>query len=320
MSDISISSDGRDAPNEFLAKAEAGENGGARTFWTANHLFLRDPTVLSAMMLRHTERMGAALMAVSPLTKHPVQIAMDAMTLNEWYPGRVSLCLGVGAPADLAAVGLDAKRPLKMIREALLLIRGLLSGETVSVEGESYSVKGRRLARDGGEIPLIVAASGPQMLELAGAEADGVLISAGSSAPFVRQTLEHVHRGAKGRKVRVHGLVYASVEDTERAANDRLRRILAILLRGAHHKPNLDIAGSILDQAALNEAVLKEDWATAEGLITDDIVRRHAASGSPLDVKHRLADYHAAGLDEIVIAGTRDGEQIANILKARGNR
>lgn len=317
MFDISVSSDGRDPPSEFLEKAIAAERGGARTFWTANHLFLRDPSVLNAIMLQHTKRIGAALMAISPLTKHPVQIAMDAMTLHEWFPGRVTLCLGVGAPADLAAVNLGAERPLKSIRESLLLVRGLLSGETVSFDGETFSVKSRRLAREARDVPIVLAASGPQMLELAGAEADGVLISAGASAPFVAQTLEHVHRGAKGRKVRTHGLVYAAVDQDASAANDRLRRILAILLRGAHHKPNLDSVGSKLDQSVLNQAVLDEDWKRAEALITDDIVRKHAASGSPTDVGRRLADYHAAGLDEIVVAGVRNGDQITNILKAR---
>jgi 5,10-methylenetetrahydromethanopterin reductase len=59
-----------------------------------------------------------------------------------------------------------------------------------------------------------------------------------------------------------------------------------------------------------------EDWGRAEALITDDIVRKHAASGRPEDVRARLSTYHAAGLDEIVIAGARDGKQIARILAA----
>ena len=283
-------------------------------FWVANHLFLRDPVTLAALMLSNTTRMGAALMAVSPLTQHPVQVAMAAATLAESFPGRVTLCLGTGAPADLKAIGLDGTKPLKAMREALQLIRALLAGDTVRFEGETVSVNARRLVTGNTPIPLILAASGPQMLELAGAEADGVLISAGSSVQFVERTLESVHRGAKGRKVRTHALVYSAVDDTEKAANDRLRRTLAILLRGPHHKANLDAAGSVLDQAALNEAVLAEDWERAQSMITDDIVGRHAASGSTVQVKERLAAYHAAGLNEIVIAGARDGDQITKIL------
>jgi 5,10-methylenetetrahydromethanopterin reductase len=314
LSDISISSDGRDTPSAFNEKVAAAESGGALMFWVANHLFLRDPVTLAALMLSNTTRMGAALMAVSPLTQHPVQVAMAAATLAESFPGRVTLCLGTGAPADLKAIGLDGAKPLKAMREALQLIRALLAGDTVRFEGETVSVNARRLVTGNTPIPLVLAASGPQMLELAGAEADGVLISAGSSVQFVERTLESVHRGAKGRKVRTHALVYSAVDDTEKAANDRLRRTLAILLRGPHHKANLDAAGSVLDQAALDEAVLAEDWERAQSMITDDIVGRHAASGSTAQVKERLAAYHAAGLNEIVIAGVRDGDQITKIL------
>jgi 5,10-methylenetetrahydromethanopterin reductase len=315
LPDISISSDGRDAPSAFADKIAAGETGGAATLWIANHLFQRDPVTLAALALARTARMNVALMAINPFTTHPVQAAMAAATLDEIYPGRVTLCLGVGAPADLKAVGLDATKPLKAMREALGAIRGLLQGETVRFAGDLYQINDRRLATGGRAVPLVLAASGPQMLELAGAVADGVLISAGTSVEFVRQTLERVHHGAKGRKVRAAGLVYSSIDDHPATANDRLRRVLAILLRGAHHQANLALAGSVLDQAALNAAVLAENWPRAEALIGDDIVRRHAASGSAGEVKARFAAYHAAGLDEIVISGARDGDQITRMLR-----
>lgn len=314
MSDISISSDGRDTPELFRTKIAAGEAGGASTLWIANHLFLRDPTALAGLALSQTTRLRVALMAINPFTMHPVQAAMAAATLDELFPGRVVLCLGVGAPADLKAVGIDASKPLKAMREALEAVRSLLNGETVKLAGDSFRIDNRRLATGGRPVPLVLAASGPQMLELAGATADGVLISAGTSVQFVEKTLDHLHRGAKGRKVRTHALVYSAVDDEEAKAHDRLRRILAILLRGGHHAANLLAGGSVLDQAALNDAVIAEDWARAEAMITDDIVRRHAASGNSEQVGARLKAYHSAGLDEIVIAGARDGDQITRIL------
>jgi 5,10-methylenetetrahydromethanopterin reductase len=152
------------------------------------------------------------------------------------------------------------------------------------------------------------------MLELAGVAADGVLLSAGTSVEFVKQSIERVHRGAKGRPVRTHGVVYAATNQDEKLAHDRLRRVLAILLRGSHHAPNLELGGSVLDQSALNEAVRSEDWVRAEALITDEIVRHHAASGRPEQVRERLAAYRTAGLDEIVLSGIRDGIQLTEIM------
>lgn len=318
MFDLSVSSDGRDTPEQFLEKLEIAERCGARSLWVANHLFLRDPVSLAAVSLTRTSRIKVALMAVSPFTVHPVQAVMAAATLDELFPGRVTLCFGVGAPADLNALSIDGSKPLKVMREALKISKALLAGETVKFEGAHYSVSSRALVTGPRDVPIVLAASGPGMLELAGAEADGVLISAGASVPFVEQTLDHVHRGAKGRHVRTHGLIYSSIDESERVANDRLRRVLAILLRGQHHRANLEAAGSVLDQSALNSAVLANDWATAEALITDEIVRRHAASGTSGQLRERFAMYAKAGLDEIVIAGVRDPDQISGILQIKG--
>lgn len=316
MSEISISCDGRDTPSGFLAKVEAAEEGGAPSLWIANHLYLRDPISQAALALSCTRNLRVTLMALTPFTIHPVQMAMAAATLDEYFPGRVGLCLGVGAPADLKAVEIDAAKPLKPMREALELSRALLAGDRVTYAGQTYRTHGRGLASGHRPVPLILAASGPQMLELAGAIADGVLISAGTSIAFIKASLEHVSRGAKGREVSTHALVYAAVDAMGAPAHDRVRRILAILLRGNHHKANLELGGSLLDQEALNAAVLAEDWPRAEALITDDIVRKHAATGTPLEVRACFADYHAAGLDEIVTAGSRDGHQVADILTA----
>ncbi len=314
MSEISISCDGRDSPPGFEEKVTAGERYGAKAVWIANHLFQRDPITLAAMSLARTKRMGVTLMAMSPLTVHPVQAAMAAATLDEFFPGRVTLCLGLGAPADFKSIGIAAKNPLRLMREALEMSRALLAGDMVGVDGKFFHVRARRLAIGARPVPLVLAASGPRMLELAGAVADGVLLSAGTSVEFLKRSIEHVHRGAKGRGVRTHGVVYAAVDKEERLAHDRLRRILAILLRGSHHAANLEQGGTVLDQTALNEAVTGEDWARAEALITDDVVRRHAASGRPEQVRERFAAYRAAGLDELVVSGARDGTQLAEIM------
>jgi 5,10-methylenetetrahydromethanopterin reductase len=316
LTEISISHDGRDSYPGFQEKIAASENCGVATAWIANHLFQRDPVTLAALALAQTKRMRLALMAMSPLTMHPVQAAMSAATLDEFFPGRVTLCLGVGTPGDLKSVGIAAEKPLRIMREALDLVRALLAGETVRVDGELFCVQGRRLGTGGRPVPLVLAASGPRMLELAGAAADGVLLSGGTSVEFVKRSLERVHHAAKGRPVRSHALVYAAVDEEETLAHDRLRRVLAIVLRGSHHAPNLEQGGTSLDQSALNEAVMAEDWPRAEALITDDIVRRHAASGRPERVRRRFAEFRAAGLDEIVVAGARDLMQITQIIRA----
>jgi 5,10-methylenetetrahydromethanopterin reductase len=317
LSELSIASDGRDGPAAFRGKVSVADRAGCRRLWIANHLFQRDPIALAGAALAGSA-LPVALMAMSPFTVHPVQLAMTAATLDEFYPGRLALCLGSGAPADLNSVAIDSSKPLAPLREAVRLSRALLAGETVTFEGETFKVRARALVNGARPIPLILAASGPKMLEMAGAEADGVLISAGTSVEFVGWSLAHVATGAGGRPLRRVGLVYASVDDDPARAHARLRRILAITLRGPHHTRNLELAGNTLDQERLRAAVTADDWAAATALITDRIVESHAACGTPAQVAARLNAYHAAGLDEIVISGVADPEQLAAIINAAG--
>src|SRR5919198_2304890 len=136
MAEFGISMDGRAAIADIGAQARAAEEGGASTLWIACHLYLRDPITMAALALGATRRIKVALMAMSPYSMHPVLIAMAAASLDEMYPGRVILCLGVGAPADRAAAGIEALKPLKTIAEAVAICRSLLAGEMHEFQGE----------------------------------------------------------------------------------------------------------------------------------------------------------------------------------------
>ncbi|MBI3513909.1 MAG: LLM class flavin-dependent oxidoreductase [Proteobacteria bacterium] len=105
-----VALDGRETPAEARAFAMRAETAGARSLWISCHLFQREPAIVGALALGATRRVGATLMAISPYVVHPVYAAMAAATLDEYFPGRVALCLGVGAPKDLEAAGIVARR------------------------------------------------------------------------------------------------------------------------------------------------------------------------------------------------------------------
>jgi len=313
-----LSLDGSEPPAKVQALARVADEAGATSAWVASHLFQREPIATSAMMLASTRALGIALMAMSPYSVHPVYATMAAATLDEYFPGRVTLCFGVGAPRDLEAAGIASENPLGTIREAVGVARALLSGEQVKFEGKRFHVSGRRLASGARDIPIFIAASGPQMLELAGAAADGVLISAATSPQFIRASLDLVRKGeqASGRTIRKTALVYVSADEDGAAARNRLRRIIGFILRGQHHARNLELAGTRLDQAALTQAYAREDWNAVSALIGDGVLANHTASGTPDEVRAALAAYRDIGIDEIVASGLGDPEHLSSALKA----
>ncbi|MBI5129374.1 MAG: LLM class flavin-dependent oxidoreductase [Rhodopseudomonas palustris] len=317
-STLGLSFDGGETPDAFRAMIELGDRGGASTAWLASHLFQREPISSAAIALGATSRISIALMAMSPYSVHPLYATMAAATLDEYFPGRVKLCFGVGAPRDLEAAGLVAEHPLGTLREAITLSRALLGGETVDFKGERFRVSGRRLSTGARAVPIYLAASGPQMLELAGAAADGVLISAATSPAFIRWTLDLVRKGEEktGRVIKKTALVYVSADADETTARDRLRRTLGFILRGQHHARNLELAGTRLDQAALAAAYAREDWDAVNALVTDDVVMRHSASGTPEQVRAAFAAYEDVGVDEIVASGMGTPADLRQLLDA----
>jgi 5,10-methylenetetrahydromethanopterin reductase len=305
MADIGLAMDGRAPLADIAGQAQAAEAGGATTLWIACHLFLRDPVTTAALALAATRKIKIALMAMSPYSTHPVYLAMASASLDEMYPGRVILCLGVGAPADLKAAGIDSPKPLVAIGEAVQICRQLFAGEMANFEGRMFKVSGRRLANGERNIPIVLAASRPNMLKLAGRQTDGVLISASTSPPFVKACLEMVGTGRK-----------SCIVHTRLGSADVLRRPIGFVLRGAHHAENIRLGGSRLDQQALAAAYAAENWREVDRLVNDDVVHRHAACGTPQEVRAKLDEYRSIGLDEVVLGGLDDAAAIANTLKA----
>jgi len=316
MSELGLAIDGFTPAADIAAQARAAEDGGAVTLWIATHLFLRDPVALAATALAATKTLKIALMAVSPYAMHPVHAAMGAATLDELFPGRVVLCLGVGAPGDLDAAGIERPRPLATLREAIAVCRALFAGETVDHPGDVFNVSRRRLVNAPCQIPIVLAASGPKMLALAGSDADGVIISGATSAPFVQSCLTRVADGAAGRKIQNAGIVYTSIDDGGAAAVNPVRRTLGFILRGGHHAENLRMGGAALDQQVLREAYAAENWDDVDRLISDEVLAVHAACGDAAHVRARLADYNKAGLDHIIVSGIADPAGITAALSA----
>ena len=71
--------------------------------------------------------------------------------------------------------------PLVAISESVKICRSLFAGEMADFHGRMFNVEGRRLANAPVDVPIVIAASRPNMLKLAGRETDGVLISAATS-------------------------------------------------------------------------------------------------------------------------------------------
>ncbi len=319
MSGFGVSFDGFASFADALALARRAEEAGADGLWMAEHLGYRQSLVSCTAFALRTARARVVPTAISPYLWSPVSVAMAMATIAEAAPGRAALALGSGNPMFLAEAGAKLERPLTAMREFIACLRQLWSGEPGAYRGEMFRLDGMRMAFLPPEpIPLYLAAMGPRMLRLAGALADGVVLSAGLTVEYAAESLAMAEAGAREAErdpaaLRRAAYVYIAVDPDRAAAVERLRPKIAFMMRNDFVAPSVAGSGIAIDRDAVKEAISRRDMGAAASLIPDEAVEAFGVCGAPGDCAARIAGYRAAGVEEIVllIAGDAAGEAAA---------
>src|ERR1051325_9063435 len=132
---------------EMLASARVMDRAGMDTIWLAQGYpwwrkhgrEARSSTVASAVIARETERLTVGWGIISPFTRHPVQVAMDARVVEEAAgPGRFILGSGTSKISLNNAV-MQTNKPLGPMRDAVEIVRGVLRGEPFEYQGSAWS-------------------------------------------------------------------------------------------------------------------------------------------------------------------------------------
>ena len=199
---------------EMLESARVMDRAGMDTIWLAeaypwwrkHGMEARSSTVVSALMARETEQLTIGWGIISPFTRHPVQVAMDARVVQEAAgPGRFLLGFGT-SKIFLNNIRSQTSKTLGPMRDAVTIVRGVLGGEPFEYEGDTWSASVPGLSADAdtprGVPPVYVAATAPKMQALAGEIARRVPDAVDHHAP-VRPLHARERRG--GHRHRLHG-------------------------------------------------------------------------------------------------------------------
>jgi probable F420-dependent oxidoreductase len=245
----------------------------------------------------------------------PPLAAMTAATLQTLSPDRdVWLGVGVSAPGILQQHGAGPiERPIAMMREYVALLRECLSGESVTFEGDFWSVKRFRLAvRLGERRPKIVlAALNPQMLKLAGSIADGVLLNYIPVA-HVPTSIATVRQGGDAK---IFAYVHASVTDFERGARSARKDLFNYAMADGY--ANMFRAAGFTDEvASLRERQAVKDRDGALEAITDEMVQAIDFIGTPSEVSEFVRSYVDAGVEHPILMPMPWGDDRLGVTQA----
>ncbi len=184
-----------DPPARFRELVALAEAGGFDELWVCDSsLHARDVYAYLALVATGSTRLRFGPNCTHPSTRHPGVTANALATLHEISGGRALLAVGAGDRPVTELGGRPA--PVAAVREMIDAVRRLHRGETVDHAGAFVLRRARLAAPPPGPVPVYVAASGPRMLEMGGAAADGVLFLSGVHPPCVAYALERIAAGA----------------------------------------------------------------------------------------------------------------------------
>jgi 5,10-methylenetetrahydromethanopterin reductase len=313
---------------EMLESARVMDEAGMDTIWLAeaypwwrkHGMEARSSTVVSALMARETTRLTVGWGIISPFTRHPVQVAMDARVVQEAAgPGR--FLLGVGtSKIFLNNIKSPTSKTLGPMRDAVAIVRGVLGGEPFEYDGETWSASVPGL-QDEAEAPrevppVYIAATAPKMQALAGEIGDGCLTPSITTPAFVRYTRENV-----GTDIDVGCTVVASIHDSDRdAGRDGAREIAGMYLANKFQNIRgsadtlLELAGIEMEELApVAEAMERGGRLAAKDQVTDSLLDRcKPIAGTPEDCIAAIEEYREAGCTHVMLElwGDRRHDQI----------
>lgn len=160
--------------DDVLEHVRGAARDGFPSYWLSQIFGIDALTAIAAVGREVPEiEFGTAIVPTYP--RHPIALAIQAMTVQQIVGGR--LVLGIG-PSHRMIVeqmwGGSYASPFGHTREYVAALSPLLRGEPTRFEGR-YIVARGGLTVAAARVPLLVAGLGPRMLALAGGEADGTV-------------------------------------------------------------------------------------------------------------------------------------------------
>ena len=290
-------------PEHLRSTAETAEAAGFDELWLSEDFFFSGGISGAEHVLSTTTDIQVGLGVVSALVRHPALLAMELSTIDRAHPGRLLPGIGLGVPGWMRQMGLMPSSPLTAVRECLVMVKRLLSGESVTDTGKVFTADAIQLTYPPEQpIPLRLGVSGPKMLQLSGELADGSILSVGAGTEYVEWARMQIDDGRRrGGRTEDHEItvfvIYSVDEDRERA-RALARSTLGFYKAAGGRNALTDVAG-ISDQLQGMLARGGADLVAAE--MPDRWVDELTVAGTPDEVAEKIERLYAGGADSVAL-------------------
>jgi len=313
---------------ETLAMARACEEAGFDTFWIAEaypwwrkHGFeARSSTAILAVIAAQTRRIRLGWGIISPYTRHPVQIAMEARVMQDLAGDRFLLGLGASKifMKEIGEGEGEKVGPATVMRESIEIVKGVLKGDAFEYQGKVFAASVPPLKSDAhtprGVPPVYVAGTGPVLQKMSGSVGDGLLTASITTPAFVRYSKKNLEEGAEkaGKdptQLVLGSVIVGSIGRDSAKGKEGAREQAAMYL--ANKVQNIKGSADVLLECArltfeelqpVADAMEKGGRKAAAKAVTDEILRKVCPiAGTPEECLERIAEYREAGCTHIML-------------------
>jgi alkanesulfonate monooxygenase len=297
---------------QYLAQvAKAADQLGFFSVLTPTGLFCEDAWVVASALAAQTERLKF-MVALRPGLMSPLTVAQMAATFQRISGDRLLFNIVAGGdPDEQRRYGdwLDHDARYARAEEFLTILAAVSDGKPYDFEGDHYRVKAALLTRPPSVIPPVYLGGSSPAAQRAAADHADVYLAWGEPPDRLRELLEQV-RGKADRPLAFGTRFHVIARDTAEEAWAEADRLVEGLDAGA--------IAAAQRRFARTESEGQRRMAALHGSAADrleiypnvwmgyGLVRPGAGAalvGSHTDVAERIAEYHAAGVDHLILSG-----------------
>lgn len=276
--------------------------------WVPDQTLYRDPYTVLAVLANSTEKINLGVGVTNPNTRHPAMAARAIASVDEMAPGRVALGIGAGNNKELLQpLGLEVEHAGTKCRETALIVRGLLTGESVDYKGHHFQASDIKMDfTSSPDIPIYIAGRGPTVLRAAGEVASGAIVGGLCKTAGINYALDQIKSGAEkaGRdsgQLEIISWVTVNVTNQREQALEDLKPVVAHLIGGAPQ--------TVLDAAGMDPVLVKqiktayftEGIPSAAKFVSPDCIDSFAIVGDKRECVQRIKELENAGVTQLVM-------------------
>ena len=314
--------------HETATMAKACEDAGFDTFWIAEaypwwrkHSFeARSSTAILAVIASQTKRIHLGWGIISPYTRHPVQIAMEARVMQDLAGDRFLLGLGASKifMKEIGEGEGEKVGPATVMRESIESFAGCSGAISSSITARSLPLAFRALKSDAHTSrkvpPVYVAGTGPAMQKLGGSLGDGLLTASITTPAFVRYSKKNMDEGAAkvgkdASKLILGCVIVGSIGRDSKKGKEGAREQAAMYL--ANKVQNIKGSADVLLESAgitfeelqpVADAMEKGGRKAAAQAVSDELLRKVCPiAGTPDECIEKIEEYREAGCTHIML-------------------